>query len=102
MTLEWWGPVLVITWLPVEAMGRLAACAPATRAETEVLAALMAGARVCLGRDALAYRRYRHTAPPGVYRACVALERQLREMGIGRLPSGWDRGEGHAAGTGGR
>lgn len=84
MTLEWQGSTLVITWLPVDAMGRLAAWAPATRAEYEVLAALLAGARVCLGREALAYRRYRRTAPQGVYRACVALERRLREMGIGR------------------
>ena len=84
MTLAWRGNTLVITWLPVESMGRLAAWAPATRAEHEVLAALLAGARVCLSREALAYRRYRKTAPPGVYRACVALERRLREMGIGR------------------
>ena len=102
MTLEWRGEVLVITWLPVEAMGRLAACAPATPAEAEVLAALLAGARVCLDREALAYRRYRKTAPPGVYRACVALERRLREMGIGRAPPRHRRGEHHAAGTGDR
>ena len=45
MTLEWRGRTLVITWLPVASMGRLAACAPQTAAETEVLAALLAGAR---------------------------------------------------------
>ena len=44
MTLEWRGRTLVITWLPVASMGRLAACAPQTAAETEVLAALLAGA----------------------------------------------------------
>lgn len=43
MTLEWRGRTLVITWLPVASMGRLAACAPQTAAETEVLAALLAG-----------------------------------------------------------
>ena len=37
MTLEWRGRTLVITWLPVASMGRLAACAPQTAAETEVL-----------------------------------------------------------------
>ena len=41
MTLEWRGRTLVITWLPVASMGRLAACAPQTAAETEVLAALL-------------------------------------------------------------
>ena len=48
MTLEWRGRTLVITWLPVASMGRLAACAPQTAEETEVLAALLAGARVIL------------------------------------------------------
>ena len=76
MRLEWRGSTLVITWLPVGAMGRLAA--------------LLAGARVCLERKALEYRLYRRTAPPSIYRRCLALERQLREMGI------------CVAGTGGR
>lgn len=88
--LEWRGRTLVITWLPVGAMGRLAALAPASPGETEVLAALLAGARVCLERKALEYRLYRRTAPPSIYRRCLALERQLREMGI------------CVAGTGGR
>ena len=90
MTLEWRGRVLHITWLPVSAMGRLAALAPAGPAAAEVLAALLAGARVCLDRRALEYRRYRRTAPAGIYRRCLALERRLGEMGI------------CAAGTGGR
>ena len=34
MTLEWRGRTLVITWLPVASMGRLAACAPQTAEET--------------------------------------------------------------------
>ena len=58
--------------------------------ETEVLAALLAGARVRVGRDALEYRRYRRTAPLGIYQKCAGLERRLREMGI------------CVAGTGGR
>ena len=82
MTLEWRGRTLVITWLPVASMGRLAACAPQTAAETEVLAALLAGARVYLDRRALEYRRYRRTAPAGIYRRCLSLERRLREMGV--------------------
>ena len=82
MTLEWRGRTLVITWLPVASMGRLAACAPQTAAETEVLAALLAGARVCMGREALEYRRYRRSAPMGIYQTCAGLERRLREMGI--------------------
>ena len=68
MRLEWRGRTLVITWLPVGAMGRLAA--------------LLAGARVYLDRRAMEYRRYRRTAPAGIYRRCLSLERRLREMGV--------------------
>ena len=82
MKLEWRGRTLVITWLPVAAMGRLAACAPKTEAEAEVLAALLAGARVRVGREALEYRRYRRAAPREIYQICAGLERRLREMGI--------------------
>ena len=82
MRLEWRGRTLVITWLPVDAMGRLAALAPGSPGETEVLAALLAGARVYLDRRAMEYRRYRRTAPAGIYRRCISLERRLREMGV--------------------
>ena len=82
MTLEWRGRTLHITWLPVAAMGRLASLAPAGAEETQVLAALLAGARVCLDRRALEYRRYRRTAPAGIFRRCLTLERRLRDMGI--------------------
>ena len=82
MRLEWRGRTLVITWLPVDAMGRLAALAPGSPGETEVLAALLAGARVYLDRRAMDYRRYRRTAPAGIYRRCLSLERRLREMGV--------------------
>ena len=82
MRLEWRGRTLVITWLPVDAMGRLAALAPGSPGETEVVAALLAGARVYLDRRAMEYRRYRRTAPAGIYRRCLALERRLREMGV--------------------
>lgn len=63
-------------------MGRLAACTPRGETETQVLAALLTGARVCVPRDGLEYRQYRKTAPFGLYRRLVALERELREMGI--------------------
>ena len=56
----------------------------------DLLAALLAGARVRVERDALEYRRYRRTAPLGIYQKCAGLERRLREMGI------------CVAGTGGR
>lgn len=82
MRLEWRGRTLVITWLPVDAMGRLAALAPGSPGETEVVAALLAGARVYLDRRAMEYRRYRRTAPAGIYRRCLSLERRLREMGV--------------------
>ena len=82
MTFYWRGRGLVITWLPVDAMGRLAALAPGSPGETEVVAALLAGARVYLDRRAMEYRRYRRTAPAGIYRRCLSLERRLREMGV--------------------
>ena len=82
MTVCWRGNSLWITSLPIDAMGRLASCAPRERAELEVWAALLAGARVCVPREALVYRAYRKSAPIGVYRKCVALERELREMGL--------------------
>ena len=82
MRLEWRGRTLVITWLPVDAMGRLAALAPGSPGETEVVAALLAGARVYLDRRAMEYRRYRRTAPAVIYRRCLSLERRLREMGV--------------------
>ena len=82
MTLRWQGRNLWVTSLPVDAMGRLTACAPQTGQETEVLAALLAGVRVCVPREGLEYRQYRKTAPLGVYRRLVALERELREMGV--------------------
>ena len=55
---------------------------PGSPGETEVVAALLAGARVYLDRRAMEYRRYRRTAPAGIYRRCLSLERRLREMGV--------------------
>ena len=82
--LRWRGRDLHILRLPVESMGRLAACAPAMPGEREILAALLAGARVYLEPGAAEYRRCRAGAGDGVYIRCVALERQLREMGVRR------------------
>ena len=82
MTAEWRGRALYITWLPAASMGRLAACAPQTPEEREVFAALLAGARVYLGREALEDRRFRRTAPREIYVRLASLERRLREMGI--------------------
>lgn len=82
MTTCWQGNSLWITTLPVDAMGRLCACAPQGRAEMEVLAALLAGVRVYALREGLEYRQYRKSAPAGVYRRCIVLERELREMGV--------------------
>ena len=82
MTLQWRGRSLWVLEFPVAAMGRLAGCAPADREEAEVLAALLAGAKVYAPWEGLEYRRYRKSAPLGVYRRCVALERELREMGV--------------------
>jgi len=88
MRSEWRGKDLYITRLPLDAMGRLAACAPAGKEEAQVLAALLAGARVYLTKSALVYKQYRGTAGDGIYTRCVALERRLREMGIRRAPHG--------------
>jgi len=82
VTAQWRGRNLWVMSLCVDEMGRLANCAPQTTQETEVLAALLAGARVYLLRDGLQYRQYRKSAPLGVYRRLVALERELREMGV--------------------
>lgn len=88
MKTVWRDGALYIQALPLDAMGRLAACTPGTPAETEVLAALLAGAKVYLLPGALAYKRYRSTAGDGIYTRCAALERKLREIGIRRAPSG--------------
>ena len=82
VTLEWRGNTLWIVTLPVDAMGRLVNCNPGDQTETEVLAALLAGVRVCVPREALEYRNYRKSAPLGIYRRLMTLERQLREMGV--------------------
>ena len=82
MTLERRAGELVITWLPVEQMGLLTLGVALGPEEKEVLEALLRGERVCLPQEGLEYKRYRRTAPLGVYQKFVAMERELREMGV--------------------
>ena len=50
-----------------------------------MLAALLRGEKVFVLPQGLEYKRYRRTAPRGVYEKFTAMERRLREMGIGLL-----------------
>ena len=79
MTLEERGDALVITRLPLEQMGLLALGLALTGEERRVLEALL---KVRVLETGLEYKEYRKTAPLGVYRKFVALERELREMGV--------------------
>lgn len=79
---------LLITRLPWEEMALLAHALPLTPSVRQVLDALWAGRRVAVSADAYEYRTFRHTAPAGVYRKFVAMERQLREMGLVRARKG--------------
>ncbi|HJA63610.1 MAG TPA: hypothetical protein H9719_05680 [Candidatus Intestinimonas stercoravium] len=82
MTLEERGDALVITRLPLEQMGLLALGLALTGEERRVLEALLQGRKVRVLETGLEYKEYRKTAPLGVYRKFVALERELREMGV--------------------
>ena len=82
MTLERRGEALVITHLPLEQMAALALGLALSEAERQVLETLLRGGRVQLLETGLEYKEYRKSAPLGVYRKFVALERELREMGI--------------------
>lgn len=84
MTLQERGKALIITALPLEDMALLALGIPLTEDLGRVLTALMEGRRVAVTAGAMEYRRFRRTAPLGVYRKFVALERQLHEMGVVR------------------
>ena len=89
MTLEWRGRTLVITWLPVASMGRLAACAPRRRRRPRCWPPCWPG-RGC-GWSGTPWSTAATAVPPlGIYQKCAGLERRLREMGI------------CVAGTGGR
>ena len=82
MTLVHAGDTLRITALPLEQMAVLALGLALLPEEKEVLAALLAGRRVEVLEDGLEYKQYRKTAPLGIYRKFVSLERELREMGV--------------------
>ena len=82
MTLEHRNGELVITWMPVEQMGLLTLGVALGPEEREVLEALLRGQRVRVEPEALEYRRFRKTAPLGIYQKFIAMERELREMGL--------------------
>lgn len=82
MTIERRGEGLIITALPLEDMALLSLALPLTAELRMVLEALLEGRRVWIPGAALEYRRYRHTAPLGIFRKFTAMERRLRELGI--------------------
>ena len=82
MTVEERGSELVITRLPVEQMGILALGLALEREEKQVLEALLSGRKVRVLESGLEYKQYKKTAPRGVFQKFVALERELREMGV--------------------
>lgn len=88
MTIREENGALIITSLPLEDMALLALAVPLTDELGRVLDALLAGRRVAALAEAFEYKRFRQTAPLGIYRKFVAMERQLREMGLGRARPG--------------
>ena len=84
MMLERRGEELVITALPVEQMALLSLGLALSEEEKAVLTALLEGRKVSLAEGALEYKKYCKTAGRGVYIKFTAMERNLREMGIGR------------------
>lgn len=88
MTLQETPSGLLITHLPLEDMALLALALPLTESVQRVLTALLEGRRVAVADSAFEYKHYRRTAPLGVYRKFVAMERQLHEMGLVRAKGG--------------
>ncbi len=82
MTLEERDNELIITHLPVEQMGILTLGVALCDEERRVLSALLAGRKVRALESGLEYKRYKKTAPMGVFQKFVGLERELREMGV--------------------
>jgi hypothetical protein len=82
MTLEQRTGELAITWLPVEQMGLLSLGLALGPEEKTVLEALLRGERVTLAQEGLEYKKFKKTAPLGIYQKFVAMERELREMGV--------------------
>ena len=88
MTLHEHEKGLLITHLSLEEMALLSLPLPLTEPVRKVLTALLEGRRVWITDDAFEYKRYRRTAPPGVYRRLVSMERQVRQLGLVRAPQG--------------
>ena len=84
MTLERRREGLVITSLPLQDMALLSLAVPLSPEGEAVLAALLRGEKVFVLPQGLEYKRYRRTAPRGSTKF-TAMERRLREMGIGLL-----------------
>lgn len=79
---------LLITHLPMEDMVLLALVLPLTGSVKQVLTALLEGKRVAVTDDAFEYKHYRRTAPPGIYRRLISMERQVRQLGLVRATQG--------------
>lgn len=73
---------LVITHLPIEQMGMLVLGLPLNGQARQVFERLLSGGTVKVLEAGLEYKQFRKCAPLGVYKKFVALERELREMGI--------------------
>lgn len=82
MTLEHMGERVRITHLPLEQMAVLTLGLGLLPEERTVLTALLEGRRVEVLESGLEYKQYRKSAPLGVYRKFVSLERELRELGV--------------------
>lgn len=79
---------LLITSLPLEDMALLALAVPLSPELERVLTALLEGRRVAVTARAMEYKRFRRSAPRGVYQKFVSMERQLHEMGLVRAREG--------------
>ncbi len=79
---------LIITALPLEDMALLALGIPLDESLKRVLTALLEGRRVAVTSQAFEYKRYRQSAPLGIYQKFVAMERQLHEMGLAKARTG--------------
>lgn len=88
MTLSERGDTLLITSLPLEDMALLALAVPMSGDLSRVLTTLLEGRRVAILPGAFEYKTYRRTAPLGVYQKFVAMERQLRELGVVKAREG--------------
>lgn len=82
MTLEMRGDRLVITSLPLEDMALLSLAITLDSAQRQVVETLLSGGKVGVLLAGMEYKKYKKTAPMGIYQKFMAMERQMREMGI--------------------